>query len=59
MGDIHRDFHAKAKVNRLRSFPFHDQLLVVYREAGPNGPAPPSSPTRAAPGKRIIMNRAS
>src|SRR6185437_14365702 len=27
MSDIHRDFHAEAKVNRLRSFPFHVELL--------------------------------
>src|SRR5579863_5535422 len=27
MGDIHRDFHAKAEVNRQRSFPLHDELL--------------------------------
>jgi hypothetical protein len=40
MGDIHRDFHAEAKVNRLGSFPFHVELLRSFAvKAGPGGPA--------------------
>jgi hypothetical protein len=30
MGDVHRDFHAEAKVSRLRSFPFHLELLRSF-----------------------------
>jgi hypothetical protein len=49
MGDVHRDFHAEAKINRLRSFPFHLDLLGSFAvEAGPDGPAGPSSRSEAA-----------
>ena len=40
IGDVHRDFHAEAEVDRLRSFPAHESApYVVYREVGPHGPA--------------------
>src|SRR5215469_17284076 len=42
MGDVHRDFHAEAKVNRLRSFPLHDELPGSFTlPTGPDGPASP------------------
>jgi hypothetical protein len=49
MGDVHRDFHAEAKINRLRCFPFHLDLLRSFAvEAGPDGPAGSSSRSEAA-----------
>jgi hypothetical protein len=60
MGDVHRDFHAEAKVNRLWSFPFHDELLrSVALKAGPNGPAGDILAKARRRRKRIIMNRSS
>src|SRR5690348_5904110 len=42
MGDVHRDFHAEAKVDRLRNFPLHDGLLwwfgMTSRAGRPGGP---------------------
>jgi hypothetical protein len=60
MGDVHRDFHAEAKIDRLRGFPLHDEVLRSFAViAGPGGPATPSSPKAGDAGKRIIMNRSS
>jgi hypothetical protein len=60
MGDVHRDFHAESKVDRLRSFPLHDELLAVNCRARPGRAARRTILTKARRRRKgIIMNRAS
>jgi hypothetical protein len=59
MGDVHRDFHAEAKVNRLRSFPFHLELLGRYRESRAGRPGRLILARSARAGKPIFMIRPS
>jgi hypothetical protein len=55
MGDVHRDFHAEAKIDRLRGFPLHDESsgrLSRSRVGWPGGLILAKAGRR---GKRIIM----
>jgi hypothetical protein len=53
IGDVHRDFHAKAEINRLRSYPFHDESSFDVSAA------PTMFRNTGGGGNGIIMNVAS